>query len=62
MLFGCLAISWLEPKLIAGWSSFQKMVVYDDIAENKIAIYDKGIDRMANLGEHMDFESIHILI
>jgi len=25
------------------------MVVYDDIAENKIAIFDKGIDRMAIL-------------
>ena len=25
-------------------------------AENKIIIYDKGIDRMAILGEHMDFD------
>jgi hypothetical protein len=30
----------------------RKMVVYDDIAENKIAIYDKGIDRRAILGRH----------
>ena len=35
----------------------KKMVVYDDIAENKIAIYDKGIDRMAVLGENMDFDN-----
>jgi hypothetical protein len=34
----------------------EKMVVYDDIAENKIAIYDKGIDRMAVLGENMDYD------
>ncbi len=34
-----------------------KMVVYDDLAENKIAIYDKGIDRMAVLGENMDFDN-----
>jgi hypothetical protein len=34
----------------------KKMVVYDDIAENKIAIFDKGIDRMAKLGENMDFD------
>ena len=32
------------------------MVVYDDIAENKVMIYDKGIDRMAVLGEQMDFD------
>ena len=32
------------------------MVVYDDVAENKIAIYDKGIDRKAILGQNMDFD------
>jgi predicted dehydrogenase len=35
----------------------RKMVVYDDIAENKIVIYDKGIDRRAILGENMDFDN-----
>ena len=35
----------------------EKMVVYDDIAENKIIIYDKGIDRMAVLGDNMDFDN-----
>ena len=35
----------------------KKMVVYDDIAESKIAIYDKGIDRKAILGENMDFDN-----
>ena len=33
------------------------MVVYDDIAENKIIIYDKGIDPMAVLGKNMDFDN-----
>ncbi len=33
------------------------MIVYDDIAESKIAIYDKGIDRKAILGEHMDYDN-----
>lgn len=32
------------------------MVAYDDIAENKLVIYDKGIDRRAILGENMDFD------
>jgi predicted dehydrogenase len=31
-------------------------VVYDDVADNKIAIYDKGIDKKAILGENMDFD------
>ena len=34
----------------------RKMVVYDDIADDKIAIYDKGIDKRAILGENMDFD------
>jgi predicted dehydrogenase len=34
----------------------ERMVVYDDIAENKVTIFDKGIDRMAVLGKYMDFD------
>jgi predicted dehydrogenase len=56
-------VSWLDPqkvrKMIVVGS--KKMVVYDDIAENKIAIYDKGIDRMAILGEHMDYDTLEKL-
>ncbi len=51
-------VSWLDPqkvrKMIIVGS--KKMVIYDDIAEDKIAIYDKGIDRHAVLGENMDFD------
>src|SRR6266513_2223514 len=51
-------VSWLDPqkvrKMIVVGS--RKMVVYDDIADSKIAIYDKGIDRKAVLGENMDFD------
>ena len=32
------------------------MVVYDDIAENKLLIYDKGMNSRAILGENMDFD------
>ena len=35
----------------------KKMVVYDDISDNKVTIYDKGIDLMAVLGENMDFDN-----
>jgi predicted dehydrogenase len=52
-------VSWLDPqkvrKMIIVGS--RKMVVYDDIAENKLIIYDKGIDRRAILGENMDFDN-----
>ncbi len=51
-------VSWLDPqkvrKMIVVGS--RKMVVYDDIAEDKIAIYDKGIDKKAILGQNMDFD------
>jgi predicted dehydrogenase len=52
-------VSWLDPHKIRKMTvvGSRKMVVYDDIAENKIAIYDKGIDRMAILGENMDFDT-----
>ncbi|OFW52521.1 MAG: oxidoreductase [Actinobacteria bacterium RBG_13_35_12] len=52
-------VSWLDPHRIRRITvvGSKKMVVYDDIADNKIAIYDKGIDRMAVLGEHMDYDS-----
>lgn len=53
-------VSWLDPHKIRRMTvvGSKKMVVYDDVAENKIAIYDKGIDRMAVLGEHMDFDKL----
>jgi predicted dehydrogenase len=51
-------VSWLDPqkvrKMIVVGS--RKMVVYDDMADSKIAIYDKGIDRKAILGQNMDFD------
>jgi predicted dehydrogenase len=53
-------VSWLDPqkvrKMIVVGS--KKMVVYDDVSDNKIAIYDKGIDRKAVLGQNMDFDQL----
>jgi len=52
-------VSWLDPLRVRSMVvvGTKKMVVYDDTAENKIAIYDKGIDRMAVLGQNMDFDN-----
>ena len=51
-------VSWLDPQKVRRMTivGSKKMVVYDDLAENKIAIYDKGIEGMAVLGENMDFD------
>lgn len=51
-------VSWLDPNKVRRVTvvGSKKMIVYDDTADNKIAIYDKGIDRMAVLGEDMDFD------
>lgn len=52
-------VSWLDPqkvrKMIVVGS--RKMVIYDDVADDKIAICDKGIDKKAILGENMDFDN-----
>jgi predicted dehydrogenase len=52
-------VSWLDPRRVRSMTvvGSKKMVVYDDIAENKIAIYDKGIDRIAILGKNMDYDN-----
>ena len=53
-------VSWLDPQKVRKMTvvGSRKMVVYDDVADDKIAIYDKGIDRKAVLGEHMDYDQL----
>ena len=52
-------VSWLNPQKVRQMTVVgeKKMAVYDDLSENKITIFDKGIDRMAELGRDMDFDS-----
>ena len=52
-------VSWLDPRRVRMMTvvGSKKMVVYDDTAENKIILYDKGIDRKAILGEGMDYDN-----
>lgn len=52
-------VSWLDPHKVRRMTvvGTEKMVVYDDLTENKIAIYDKGIDPVAHLGERMDYDA-----
>ena len=53
-------VSWLDPlktrKVIVVGS--KKMIIYDDVADDKITVYDKGIDKFSELNKHMDFDTI----
>jgi predicted dehydrogenase len=54
-------VSWLDPLKVRTMVvvGSKKMVVYDDVADNKIAIYDKGIEATAVLGQRMDYDNQH---
>ncbi len=51
-------VSWLDPGKVRRVTvvGSRKMVVYDDVSEDKIAILDKGVDRVPQVGERMDFD------
>jgi len=51
-------VSWLDPGKVRRVTvvGSRKMVVYDDVRDDKIAIFDKGIDRVPKLGDRMDFD------
>lgn len=53
-------VSWLDPHKVRSLTvvGSKKMAVYDDMAEHKIAIYDKGIEPKAVLGESMDYDQV----
>jgi predicted dehydrogenase len=52
-------VSWLDPRKIRTMTivGSRKMVVYDDISDTKVMIYDKGVSRKAILGQHMDYDN-----
>jgi predicted dehydrogenase len=54
-------VSWLDPgktrKVTVVGS--RKMVVYDDVVDDKIAVLDKGIDRVPKAGERMDYDVVN---
>jgi predicted dehydrogenase len=51
-------VSWLDPGRARKMTlvGSRKMVVYDDTADDKIAVIDKGIDRVPRAGERMDYD------
>ena len=51
-------VSWLDPQKVRKMVivGSKKMVIYDDVADDKVIICDKGIDVKAKLGEKMDYD------
>lgn len=51
-------VSWLDPGKTRKMTfvGSRKMVVYDDVSDDKIAVFDKGVDRVPRVGERMDFD------
>jgi predicted dehydrogenase len=55
---GHIHVSWLDPlkarEVVLVGS--KKMVVYDDIDDRKIGVYDKRVERIPRIGEEMHFD------
>ena len=51
-------VSWLDPNKVRRMVivGSKKMIVYDDISKDKVRLFDKGIDPVANLNENMDYD------
>jgi predicted dehydrogenase len=56
---GHIHVSWLDPGKVRRMTlvGSRKMVVYDDVSDDKIAIYDKGVDKIPKIGERMDYDA-----
>src|SRR5262245_61979752 len=54
-------VSWLDPGKTRRVTVVgnRKMVVYNDVADDKIAVFDKGIDRVPKIGERMDYDFVN---
>lgn len=55
---GHIHVSWLDPQKIRRMTivGSKKMVIYDDAADSKITILDRGYDKVPQIGERMDFD------
>jgi predicted dehydrogenase len=59
-------VSWLDPRKVRSMTvvGSEKMIVYDDMADNKIQIFDKGIKRQNiddSLGSYDDFGKYQLI-
>jgi predicted dehydrogenase len=58
-VMGSIHVSWLDPHKTRRLTvvGTRKMVVYDDVGEYKLTVFEKGFDPVPRLGERMDFDS-----
>ena len=56
-------VSWLDPQKIRKMTivGSKKMILYDDVSDNKVLIYDKGIDKKAKLKKDMYYDKEKII-
>jgi len=54
-------VSWLDPGKARKMTLVgdRKMVVYDDVGDDKIALLDKGVDRVPRVGQQMDYDHLN---
>lgn len=54
-------VSWLDPGKVRKMTfvGSRKMVVYDDVSDDKIMVFDKGVDRVPKIGERMDYDQFN---
>jgi predicted dehydrogenase len=54
-------VSWLDPGKVRKMTfvGSRKMVIYDDVGEDKIIVLDKGVDRVPKIGERMDYDQVN---
>ncbi|PWT90469.1 MAG: oxidoreductase [Blastocatellia bacterium] len=57
-VLGHIQVSWLDPGKVRKMTlvGSRKMVVYDDVSDDKIVVFDKGVDRVPKIGERMDYD------
>jgi len=54
-------VSWLDPgkTRMLTLVGDRRMVVYNDIGDDKIAVFDKGVERVPHCGEQMDYDDFN---
>ena len=54
-------VSWLDPGKVRKMTfvGSRKMVIYDDVGDDKIMVFDKGVDRVPKIGERMDYDQVN---
>ncbi|HEY6121814.1 MAG TPA: Gfo/Idh/MocA family oxidoreductase, partial [Pyrinomonadaceae bacterium] len=60
-VIGHIHVSWLDPGKVRKMTfvGSRKMVVYDDVGDDKIMVFDKGVDRVPKIGERMDYDQFN---